>query len=155
VSTARVSPPTTIEVRGARVHNLKNISLDIPLNQLVGIAGVSGSGKSSLAMGVLYAEGTRRYVEALSTYTRRRMSQAPRADVDQVVHVPAALAARQRPGVPGVRSTCGTSPELLNMLRLICPRPATHLCPNGHRVPPTIDVAAERSPATSMVGGTR
>ena len=133
-----------IEVRGARVHNLKDIDVDIPLHQLVGIAGVSGSGKSSLAMGVLYAEGSRRYVEALSTFTRRRMSQAPRADVDQVIHVPAALALRQRPAVPGVRSTFGTSTELLNMLRLIFSRLASHLCPNGHRVPPTIDVAAEQ-----------
>ena len=144
VSAPRVPPPTMIEVRGARVHNLADIDVDIPLHQLVGVAGVSGSGKSSLAMGVLYAEGSRRYVEALSTFTRRRMSQAPRADVDQVVHVPAALALRQRPAVPGVRSTFGTSTELLNMLRLIFSRLASHLCPNGHRVPPTIDVAAEQ-----------
>src|SRR5690625_2524722 len=141
-----------IEVRGARVHNLKDIDVDIPLHQLVGIAGVSGSGKSSLAMGVLYAEGSRRYVEALSTFTRRRMSQAPRADVDQVIHVPAALALRQRPAVPGVRSTFGTSTELLNMLRLIFSRLASHLCPNGHRVPPTIDVAAEQ-PFACPAGG--
>src|SRR5699024_66620 len=104
---------------------------------------VSGSGKSSLAMGVLYAEGSRRYIEALSTYTRRRMSQAPRADVDEVTHVPAALALRQRPGVPGVRSTFGTSTELLNVLRLMFSRLGSHLCPNGHRQDPTIDVAAE------------
>ena len=139
-----VTQPTLIEVRGARVHNLRDIDVDIPLHQLVGIAGVSGSGKSSLAMGVLYAEGSRRYVEALSAYTRRRMAQAPRAAVDQVIHVPAALALRQRPAVPGVRSTFGTSTELLNMLRLIFSRLASHLCPNGHRVPPTIDVAAEQ-----------
>lgn len=135
--------PSVIEVRGARVHNLKTIDVDVPLGQLVGIAGVSGSGKSSLAMGVLYAEGSRRYIEALSTYTRRRMGQAPRPDVDQVTHVPAALALRQRPGVPGVRSTFGTSTELLSVLRLMFSRLGTHLCPNGHRQAPTLRVAAE------------
>ncbi|WP_152351498.1 excinuclease ABC subunit UvrA [Brachybacterium subflavum] len=139
----RIPHPTTIEVRGARVHNLRDVDVDVPLDSLVAIAGVSGSGKSSLALGVLYAEGSRRYVEALSTYTRRRMSQAPRAAVDSVTHVPAALALRQRPAVPGVRSTFGTSTELLNVLRLMFSRLASHLCPNGHRVPPTIDVAAE------------
>ena len=134
----------TIEVRGARVHNLKNIDVSIPLNQVVGIAGVSGSGKSSLALGVLYAEGSRRYMEALSTYTRRRISQAGRADVDEVLHVPAALALRQRPGVPGVRSTFGTSTELLNHLRLLFSRLGSHRCPNGHHVPPTMNVALEQ-----------
>lgn len=134
--------PSVIEVRGARVHNLKSIDVDIPLQQLVAIAGVSGSGKSSLALGVLYAEGSRRYVEALSTYTRRRMAQAARAAVDSVRHVPAALALRQRPGVPGVRSTFGTSTELLNALRIMFSRLGAHLCPNGHRLAPTIDVAA-------------
>jgi excinuclease ABC subunit A len=143
VNTSPTSRPTTIEVRGARVHNLRDVDVDVPLDQLVAIAGVSGSGKSSLALGVLYAEGSRRYVEALSTYTRRRMAQAPRAAVDAVTHVPAALALRQRPAVPGVRSTFGTSTELLNVLRLMFSRLASHLCPNGHRVPPTIDVAAE------------
>jgi excinuclease ABC subunit A len=138
----RSPTPTTIEVRGARVHNLANIDVDIPLNQMVAIAGVSGSGKSSLAMGVLYAEGSRRYIEALSTYTRRRMSHATKATVDSVRHVPAALALRQRPGVPGARSTFGTSTELLNVLRLLFSRLAEHVCPNGHRQEPTIDVAA-------------
>ncbi|OYO16482.1 excinuclease ABC subunit A [Enemella evansiae] len=137
------SDPTCIEVRGARVNNLRDVDVDVPLRSLVGIAGVSGSGKSSLALGVLYAEGSRRYIEALSTYTRRRMSQAPRAAVDSVEYVPAALALRQRPGIPGVRSTFGTASELLNVLRLMFSRLASHLCPNGHRVPPTIDVAAE------------
>ncbi|GLY47365.1 excinuclease ABC subunit UvrA [Lentzea sp. NBRC 102530] len=135
--------PLAIEVRGARVHNLRDVDVTVPLRRLVAIAGVSGSGKSSLAMGVLYAEGSRRYVEALSTYTRRRMSQAPRAAVDSVRHVPAALALRQRPGVPGVRSTFGTSTELLNVLRLLFSRLASHVCPNGHRQEPSIDVAAE------------
>ncbi|WP_132993381.1 excinuclease ABC subunit UvrA [Gordonia zhaorongruii] len=134
-----------IEVRGARVHNLQNIDVDVPLGMLVGIAGVSGSGKSSLAMGVLYAEGARRYIEALSTYTRRRMGQAPRADVDRVRHVPAALALRQRPSVPGIRSTFGTSTELLNVIRLVFSRLGSHVCPNGHRNPPTVNVAAEES----------
>ncbi|MFD4676059.1 excinuclease ABC subunit UvrA [Lentzea sp. NPDC058450] len=135
--------PLAIEVRGARVHNLRDVDVTVPLRQLVAIAGVSGSGKSSLAMGVLYAEGSRRYIEALSTYTRRRMSQAPRAAVDSVRHVPAALALRQRPGVPGVRSTFGTSTELLNVLRLLFSRLASHVCPNGHRQEPSINVAAE------------
>ena len=97
-----------MKIRGARVHNLKNVDVDIPLNQIVGIAGVSGSGKSSLALGVLYAEGSRRYLEALSSYTRRRMTQAAKAEVDEVLYVPASLALRQRPGVPGIRSTFGT-----------------------------------------------
>uniref|UniRef100_UPI003AB64CAB excinuclease ABC subunit UvrA n=1 Tax=Enteroscipio rubneri TaxID=2070686 RepID=UPI003AB64CAB len=144
--------PDHIQVRGARVHNLKNLDVDIPLNQLVGIAGVSGSGKSSLALGVLYAEGSRRYLEALSTYTRRRLTQAGRADVDEVLHVPAALALHQRPAVPGVRSTFGTSTELLNSLRLLFSRVGSHVCPNGHRVPPTLNVAAER-PITCPVCG--
>ena len=136
--------PDHLEVRGARVNNLKNIDVDIPLNQLVAIAGVSGSGKSSLALGVLYAEGSRRYLEALSTYTRRRMSQAEHAAVDEVLYVPAALALRQRPSTPGVRSTFGTSTELLNSVRLLFSRVGSHVCPNGHRVAPTLAVAAEQ-----------
>ena len=135
----------TIEVRGARVHNLKDVNVSIPLNRIVGIAGVSGSGKSSLALGVLYAEGSRRYMEALSTYTRRRISQTGRADVDEVLHVPAALALRQRPGIPGVRSTFGTSTELLNHLRLLFSRLGSHVCPNGHHVPPSMNVALEQA----------
>ncbi len=134
--------PKDILVRGARVHNLKNIDVDVPLNKIVGIAGVSGSGKSSLALGVLYAEGSRRYLEALSTYTRRRMTQESRADVDEVLYVPASLALHQRPGVPGIRSTFGTGTELLNNLRLMFSRLASHRCPNGHYLPPTLAVAA-------------
>ena len=134
--------PTKIKVRGARVHNLKNVNVDIPLNGIVGIAGVSGSGKSSLALGVLYAEGSRRYLESLSTYTRRRMTQAARADVDEVLYVPAALALHQRPAVPGIRSTFGTGTELLNSLRLMFSRLSSHRCPNGHYVKPSINVAA-------------
>ncbi len=136
--------PAAIEVRGGRVHNLKNIDVDIPLNRIVGIAGVSGSGKSSLALGILYAEGSRRYLESLSTYTRRRMTQAEKAQVDAVMHVPAALALRQRPGVPGIRSTFGTGTELLNILRLMFSRLASHRCPNGHYVQPSMNVAVER-----------
>ena len=131
-----------IRVRGAKVHNLKNIDVDIPLGKIVGIAGVSGSGKSSLALGVLYAEGSRRYLEALSAYTRRRMTQAARASVDEVLYVPAALALHQRPGVPGIRSTFGTGTELLNSLRLMFSRLASHRCPNGHSLPPSLAVAA-------------
>ncbi len=138
-----VNSPDTIRVRGARVHNLKNVDVDVPLGKLVSIAGVSGSGKSSLALGVLYAEGSRRYLEALSTYTRRRLTQTARAAVDSVEHVPAALALKQRPGIPGVRSTFGTSTELLNSLRLIFSRLGHHECPNGHRLDPTIDVALD------------
>ena len=133
--------PKKIKVRGARVHNLKNIDVDIPLHGIVGIAGVSGSGKSSLALGVLYAEGSRRYLESLSTYTRRRMTQASRADVDEVLYVPASLALRQRPGVAGIRSTFGTGTELLNSLRLMFSRLAYHRCPNGHYVKPGFQVA--------------
>ena len=136
--------PSSILIRGARVHNLKNIDVDVPLNRIVGIAGVSGSGKSSLALGVLYAEGSRRYLESLSTYTRRRMTQAARADVDDVLYVPASLALHQRPGVPGIRSTFGTGTELLNSLRLMFSRLASHRCPNGHYCPPSMDVAAGR-----------
>jgi len=134
--------PDRIEIRGARVHNLKNIDVDVPLNKIVGIAGVSGSGKSSLALGILYAEGSRRYLESLSTYTRRRMTQAEKAQVDEVLYVPAALALRQRPGVPGIRSTFGTGTELLNTLRLMFSRLANHRCPNGHYVEPSLNVAA-------------
>ncbi len=133
-----------ILIRGAKVHNLKQIDVDIPLGKIVGIAGVSGSGKSSLALGVLYAEGSRRYLEALSTYTRRRMTQASKASVDEVLYVPAALALHQRPGVPGIRSTFGTGTELLNSLRLMYSRLASHRCPNGHDVRPSLAVAAGR-----------
>ena len=136
--------PRYIEVRGAKVHNLKNVNVDVPLHQIVGIAGVSGSGKSSLALGVLYAEGSRRYLESLSTYTRRRMTGAAKAQVDEVRYVPAALALHQRPGIPGIRSTFGTGTELLNSLRLMYSRLASHRCPNGHYVPPTLKVAAEQ-----------
>ena len=136
--------PTHIKIRGARVHNLKNINVDVPLNEIVGISGVSGSGKSSLALGVLYAEGSRRYLESLSTYTRRRMTGAAKAQVDEVLYVPAALALHQRPAVPGIRSTFGTGTELLNSLRLMYSRLASHRCPNGHYVPPSLNVAAEQ-----------
>ncbi len=142
-----------IKVRGARVHNLKNVDVDIPLNQIVGIAGVSGSGKSSLALGVLYAEGSRRYLDALSTYTRRRMTQAPKAQVDEVLYVPASLALHQRPGIPGIRSTFGTGTELLNSLRLMFSRLASHRCPNGHYLKPTLAVAAEQELVCPECGG--
>lgn len=144
--------PDHIVIRGARVHNLKNIDADVPLHQIVGIAGVSGSGKSSLALGVLYAEGSRRYLEALSTYTRRRMTQAAKAQVDEILYVPAALALHQRPAVPGIRSTFGTGTELLNSLRLMFSRLSEHRCPNGHYLPPTLAVAAERELVCPVCG---
>ena len=143
-----------IKIRGARVHNLKNIDVDVPLGKIVGIAGVSGSGKSSLALGVLYAEGSRRYLDALSTYTRRRMTQAAKASVDEVLYVPAALALHQRPGVPGIRSTFGTGTELLNSLRLMFSRLASHRCPNGHYLPPNLAVAAEKPLICPTCGAT-
>ena len=143
-----------IKIRGARVHNLKNIDVDVPLGKIVGIAGVSGSGKSSLALGVLYAEGSRRYLDALSTYTRRRMTQAAKASVDEVLYVPAALALHQRPGVPGIRSTFGTGTELLNSLRLMFSRLASHRCPNGHYLPPSLAVAAEKPLICPTCGAT-
>ena len=138
------SLPEQIEVRGAKAHNLKQVDVDIPLHRIVGIAGVSGSGKSSLALGVLYAEGSRRYLESLSTYTRRRMTQAGKAQVDELRYVPAALALHQRPGVPGIRSTFGTMTELLNSLRLMFSRLSVYRCPNGHEVPPSLNIAAEK-----------
>ena len=144
--------PDHIEVRGARAHNLKNIDVDIPLGKIVGIAGVSGSGKSSLALGVLYAEGSRRYLESLSTYTRRRMTQASRAQVDEVRYVPASLALHQRPGVPGIRSTFGTMSELLNSLRLMFSRLSSHRCPNGHYLEPSLAVAAEQELVCPVCG---
>ncbi|MCH3950965.1 MAG: excinuclease ABC subunit UvrA [Acidaminococcus sp.] len=149
---AEIPEPTHIEVRGARVHNLKNIDVNIPLHKITAIAGVSGSGKSSLALGVLYAEGSRRYLEALSTYTRRRMTQAEKAQVDDIRYVPAALALHQRPGVPGIRSTFGTSTELLNSLRLMYSRLASHRCPNGHYVEPSLNVAAMKEIVCPVCG---
>ena len=134
-----------IRIRGARVHNLKNVNVDVPLGKIVGVAGVSGSGKSSLALGVLYAEGSRRYLDALSTYTRRRMTQAAKASVDEVLYVPAALALHQRPAVPGIRSTFGTGTELLNSLRLMFSRLSSYPCPQcGHWLEPSLAVAAEK-----------
>ncbi|WEV70828.1 AAA family ATPase [Lactobacillus sp. ESL0785] len=133
--------PTKIEVIGGRVNNLKNINVAIPLHRFVVISGLSGSGKSSLAMGILYSEGARRYLDSLATYTRRRISQVGRAEVDEVRHIPSALALRQRPPMPGVRSTVGTVTEVFNILRLIFSRLGSPVCPNGHRIKSTIKIA--------------
>ncbi len=152
--TKNSTPPAVIKVRGARVHNLKNVDVDIPLGKLVGIAGVSGSGKSSLALGVLYAEGSRRYLEALSAYTRRRMTQAAEAKIDNIENIPAALALHQRPAVPGIRSTFGTSTELLNSLRLMYSRLGSHVCPNGHLVPPGAETARGKNITCPICGVT-
>ena len=132
-----------IIIRGARVHNLKNVDVDIPLGKIVAVSGVSGSGKSSLALGVLYSEGSRRYLDALSTYTRRRISQSQKAQVDMIQYVPAALALHQRPNIPNIRSTFGTSTELLNSLRLLYSRCGNYFCSNGHMQEPTLNVARE------------
>ena len=134
----------TIDITGARVHNLKRVDVQVPIGKMVAVAGVSGSGKSSLALGVLYAEGSRRYLEGLSTYTRRRIAQSGEAKLDAIEHVPPALALHQRPSVPGIRSTFGTMSELLNSLRLMTSRLGNYTCPNGHMLDPTPNVALER-----------
>ena len=134
--------PTVIGVRGARHNNLRGIDVDVPLWRTVAVVGVSGSGKTSLAIGTLYAEGLHRFLESLSTYSRRRLTQAQRPDVDRIEHLPPALALRQRPPIPGPRSTVGTMSEVLNVLRLMMSRLGTHLCPNGHRVEPSVATQA-------------
>lgn len=135
--------PTKIEVRGGKVHNLKNIDVDIPLHQFVAISGLSGSGKSSLAMGILYEEGSRRYLEALSTYTRRRIKLGNQADVQSVKHIPSALALHQRPSIPSERATVGTMSEIFNVVRLIFSRLGSPVCPNGHRLKPSLKIAVQ------------
>lgn len=136
--------PSTIDIHGARIHNLKNIDVSVPLGKFVCIAGVSGSGKSSLALGILFSEGSRRYLESLSTYTRRRLSQAAAPDIDSIENIPAAVALHQRPPVPNIRSTFGTSTELLNILRLIYSRLGNHRCPNGHMLEPSPNISLDK-----------
>ena len=144
--------PQQIEVRGGKVHNLKNIDIDIPLHQFVAISGLSGSGKSSLAMGILYEEGLRRYLEALSTYTRRRLKTGNKANVESVKHIPSALALRQRPAIPSERATVGTMSELLNVIRLVFSRLGRPVCPNGHAFGPNLKVAQAMSKSGEDMG---
>lgn len=144
--------PQQIEVRGGKVHNLKNIDIDIPLHQFVAISGLSGSGKSSLAMGILYEEGSRRYLEALSTYTRRRLKTGNKANVESVKHIPSALALRQRPAIPSERATVGTMSELLNVIRLVFSRLGRPVCPNGHAFGPDLKVAQAMSKSGEEMG---
>lgn len=144
--------PRQIEVRGGKVHNLKNIDIDIPLHQFVAISGLSGSGKSSLAMGILYEEGSRRYLEALSTYTRRRLKTGNKANVESVKHIPSALALRQRPAIPSERATVGTMSELLNVIRLVFSRLGRPVCPNGHAFGPDLKVAQAMSKSGEEMG---
>ncbi len=135
--------PRVIAVRGARHNNLQDVDVDVPLWRTVAVVGVSGSGKTSLAIGTLYAEGMHRFLEGLSTYSRRRLSQVQRPDVDRIDYLPPALSLRQRPPIPGPRSTVGTMSDVLNVLRLMMSRLGSHLCPNGHRVDPSIATQAE------------
>lgn len=144
--------PTKIEVRGAKVHNLKNIDVDIPLHKFVAVSGLSGSGKSSLAMGILYEEGSRRYLEALSTYTRRRIKLGAQAEVTSVKHIPSALALKQRPSIPSERATVGTMSEIFNVIRLIFSRLGSPVCPNGHRLKPSLAIAETMSRSDSSMG---
>lgn len=144
--------PSQVEVRGGRVHNLKNIDVNIPLHKFVAISGLSGSGKSSLAMGILYEEGSRRYLEALSTYTRRRIKLGAQADVTSVKHIPSALALRQRPTIPSERATVGTMSEIFNVIRLIFSRLGSPVCPNGHRLKPSMEIAEAMSRSGEEMG---
>jgi excinuclease ABC subunit A len=145
--------PTAIGVHGARHNNLRDVDVDVPLWRTVAVVGVSGSGKTSLAIGTLYAEGMHRFLEGLSTYSRRRLTQAQRPDVDRIDHLPPALALRQRPPIPGPRSTVGTMSEVLNVLRLMMSRLGSHRCPNGHQVEPSIET--QRMEITCPVCGAR
>ncbi|WP_242363866.1 excinuclease ABC subunit UvrA [Limosilactobacillus antri] len=144
--------PAQVEVRGGRVHNLKNIDVDIPLHKFVAVSGLSGSGKSSLAMGILYEEGSRRYLEALSTYTRRRIKLGAQAAVRSVKHIPSALALRQRPAIPSERATVGTMSEMFNVIRLIFSRLGSPVCPNGHRLKPSLTIAEAMSKSGDAMG---
>ena len=132
-----------IGVRGARHNDCATVDVDVPLWRTVAVIGVSGSGKTSIAIGTLYADGMQRYLSGLSIYSRRRLTQAQRSDVDRIDHLPPALGLRQRPPIPVPRSTVGTMSEVLNVLRLMMSRLGSHLCPNGHRVGPSIVAFAE------------
>ena len=111
-----------IEVRGARVHNLKNISFSIPVNELTVVTGVSGSGKSSLAFDTIYAEGQRRYVESLSAYARQFLERMDKPDVDEILGIAPAIAIRQKNSTRNPRSTVATQTEIYDYLRLLFAR---------------------------------
>ena len=127
------SRPSPIRIRGARTHNLQNVSVDIPLARLTVITGVSGSGKSSLAFDTLYAEGQRRYAESLSTYARQFLERLDRPDVDSIEPVPPAIALEQKNGVRNARSTVGTQTEIHDALRLLFAHGGETVCPDCGR----------------------
>ena len=137
------NPP--IRIRGARTHNLQNVSVDIPLGRLTVVTGVSGSGKSSLAFDTLYAEGQRRYAESLSTYARQFLERLDRPDVDSIEPVPPAIALEQKNGVRNARSTVGTQTEIHDALRLLFAHGGETLCPDCGRpaIPGGVDRAVE------------
>src|SRR3954454_20176352 len=121
-------PEEAIQVKGARVNNLKNVSFSVPINQMTVVTGVSGSGKSSLAFDTIYAEGQRRYVESLSAYARQFLERMDKPDVDEVLGIPPAIAIRQKNSTRNPRSTVGTQTEVYDYLRLLYARVGMTFC---------------------------
>ena len=121
-----------ITIKGAREHNLKNVSLEIPKNQLVVFTGVSGSGKSSLAFDTIFAEGQRRYIESLSTYARQFLGQMDKPDVDYIDGLTPAISIDQKSASHNPRSTVGTVTEIYDYLRVLFARIGTPYCPTHH-----------------------